>query len=89
MNILLINPFSSTAAVRQKNIASALTKRGHSVTLMLPKFDQYSSYTDVQVQVTANQKSTTDKVITVIHPFKFRLKNIELSNIIYIPSAII
>ena len=81
MKILLINPFSKTAAVRQGNLARALSKKGHWVTLMLPKFDVYSRY----------QEETIPKEwkVQAIHPRQFKGKRLEWSYLPYIPSAIL
>ena len=80
MNILLINPFSRTAAVRQCNLARNLQKQGNNVTLMLPLFDQYSGFEPRMIPEDWN--------ISSIHPFQFRSKRMELCFLFYIPSAV-
>ena len=79
MKILMLNPFSATAAVRQINLAKALCKRGNKVTLVLPLFDKYSDYKEVRVEKVKN--------LRVIHPKQFKSQRLELSMLPYVPSA--
>jgi len=80
MRILLINPFSSPAAVRQKNLAKSLVKQGHEVTLMLPSFDQYSQYAPVAPDLEG---------VRIIHPLQFKGKHMEWIFAPYMFSAIL
>ncbi len=81
MKISMLNPFSKFAAIRQYNLAKAVAKKGHEVTLILPRFDKYSGYKELKFEEIKNLK--------IIHPKQFNSKILEISMIFYIPSAII
>jgi glycosyltransferase involved in cell wall biosynthesis len=80
MKICMLNPFSKFAAVRQFNLAKALAKKGHNITLILPKFDKYSGFKSIKIEKIKN--------LRIIHPTQISSKILELSMIFYIPSAI-
>ena len=77
MKILYLNPFSGFAAVRQKNLARALRKKGHDITLMLPEKDAYSGW-----------KKTKETVpFTIIHPKQWSSRIPEIGMLPYLPSG--
>lgn len=76
----MLNPFSKFAAVRQFNLAKAMAKKGHEVTLILPQFDKYSGYKPLKIEKVKN--------LRIIHPFQIKSKILEISMLFYIPSAI-
>ena len=80
MRILLINPFSLPAGLRQANLARALARRGHEVTLVLPAFDRYSAYTPRTIPSSWN--------VRVIHPLQLQSRQLEVSYAPYLPSAL-
>ena len=79
MRILMFNPFSQLAAIRQLGLARAMAKHGHDVTVVLPKYDKYSGYED---------KEVIDDKINIIHPRQIKIKQMELSMLLYLPSAL-
>lgn len=81
MKILILNPFSKFAAVRQFNISKKFAEMGNETILMLPKYDQYSGFQKVPIEEVNN--------LRIIHPFQIKSKLVELSMLFYIPSAII
>jgi len=81
MKILVINPFSKFAAVRQFNISKSFANKGNKVILMLPKYDQYSGFKKVPIEKVKNLK--------IIHPLQIKSKLAEIGMIFYIPSAIL
>lgn len=80
MRILLLNPFSSFAAIRQKNLAWKLAKN-NTVYFMLPKKDKYCGYKPTPL--------TPLKGVIPIYPRVLPTKNIEIAFIFYFPSALL
>lgn len=70
MKICLINPFSKFAAVRQYNLAKQLALKGHEVTLILPKFDNYSGFKDSLVP--------RQKNLRIIYPKQIQSSRMEV-----------